>query len=107
MNIGWQWLVPELRHRPEAEQQAIVEAARKGRFSSGEVLVLVVGLMVAFLFTQAVIQRSAHESKIVFALVANLVIALPLLMATFVPVHLRKMRRLIRWGLDNLRGPTG
>jgi uncharacterized membrane protein len=103
MSKLWILLVPQLKDLPEAERARILKEARKGRHTSGEALVLVGWMVAVYFLVQQVIARSTHESKVAFAIVANLAVALPLILLVWIPVHLRKAKRSIRLELAKRR----
>lgn len=100
MNSIWPVLVPSLKSLSASDRRAIVAGAKRGAFTMAEVVLLVVWTLLVFMFTQQVIRQAAHPNPFAFALVANLVITLPLMLAVFVPVYLRKVRRHIVAALD-------
>ena len=106
MSRFWILLVPQLKDLPEAERVRVLREARRGRHTSGEALVLVGWMIAVYFLVQQVISRSTHESKVAFAIVANLVVALPLILLVWIPLHLRKAKRGIRLELAK-RGERG
>ncbi|MBT9594933.1 MAG: hypothetical protein IV094_02945 [Vitreoscilla sp.] len=106
MSRLWLYLVPQLKDLPEAERARVLKDARKGRHTSGEALVLVGWMVAVYFFVQEVIAGSTHESKLAFAIAANLVVALPLILLVWIPLHLRMAKRNIRLELAK-RGERG
>lgn len=93
MSELWQRLAPDLKSLPASEQKGVLDQAKKGRFTTGETMLLVAWMLVTFFFVQQILKQSSHENKIGFAVVANLVITAPLMLFVFVPIYVRKVRR--------------
>lgn len=103
----WTLLVPALRQLPAAERAAVLAQARRSSMTQGETLAFVAWLVVVFLVMQALQRKAAHDNPIAFALVVNLVIALPLLLLVLVPLQLRKIRRHVAGVLEERRQHLG
>ena len=92
----WVKLIPELGRLSAAEQVNAIDQASKTSFRTHEAIIMVIWLIFAYLLNKRILASTPGENPVADALVANLLITLPLLLLVFVPVYLRKMRREVR-----------
>jgi hypothetical protein len=89
------WLYPELQGRTSRERQEMLMRAREGSFD----LVEVVGLAIALALTVFLTRYSVAEMSLAgrfAAIIANFVIAIPLLLLLGGPFYFRRTRRHLR-----------
>src|SRR5688572_16909880 len=87
-----EWLYPELRGRPYRERQEMLRRAREGSFD----LVELAGLAIALALTVVLTRYSVAEMSLAgrfAAILANFVIAIPLLLVLGGPFYFRRTRR--------------
>lgn len=89
----WQRLVPQLKQLPQAERQPALEEALRSRFTPVETVLLVAWMLGVFFLTQHLLRQADGEERMAGAVATNLLITAPLMLAVFVPVHLRRVRR--------------
>lgn len=89
----WQRLVPQLMQLPPAERRAALEAARSSQFTPGETILLVAWMLGVFFLVQQILPRAGGDDPAAAALLSNLLITAPLMLAVFGPVHVRRVRR--------------
>ena len=96
MNRLWPVLLLELRQFPAAEQDKALRHARDSALESLELVGIAVWLVLVTGLTKYLLVGTSMSSDLSATLVMNLVVTVPLLVAAFVPVHLRRLRRGLR-----------
>lgn len=92
-------LLPELRRRPDNEQDTLLRAARSERFSAIEAYGMLVWVLIVFLVTQTVLKGTPDGQELAFALIANLLGAAPAILCVAIPLNVRRTRRGLRRAL--------
>jgi hypothetical protein len=105
MMINWQKKIPELSNLREIEQVDIIKKAQAGSYTFSEVIILVVWMLFVLYFSKEVSAKSTLDNKLELSIIVNLIVVLPLLLIIYIPIYLRKMKRLINAEL-RLRFPN-
>lgn len=100
----WPTLLPELRQFPESERSAALERARDTPLDLVEIAGMAIALVVVTALTKYTLPEATFASRIGMALL-NFAVALPLLVATLGPFHLRRLRRGLRAQLEERDRP--
>lgn len=95
--IGGLWLrlLPELARLPPAERGQALHRARQEGFDAIELVALAATVAVAAVITQYPAEGLSAPSRML-ALAWNFVLALPLLLAAYLPLERRRLRRGLR-----------
>lgn len=94
---NWQLLLlPDLRRFPEEERAAAIRDARDTELDLIELAGAGVALLLATWLTRYSLAESADGLDRILACLLNFAVALPLLVAGFLPFHLRRLRRGLR-----------
>jgi hypothetical protein len=96
----WPTLLPELRRFPESEQGPALERARETPLDLVEIAGTVVALVAVTAVTKYTLPDLSLISRLGMALL-NFGVALPLLVATIGPFHVRRLRRGLRKQLES------
>lgn len=103
---NWQLLVlPDLRHFPAEERRAALRQARDTEYDLVELAGLALALVLATWATRYGIASDAGASTRLLAALVNFGIAVPVLLAGALPLHVRRLRRGLRAQLAR-RPPT-
>ena len=100
MHRVWPTLLPELRRFPDSEQGSALDRARDTPLD----LIEIAGTVVALVAVTAITKYSMPDMSLVSRLgmaLLNFGVALPLLVATIGPFHVRRLRRGLRKQLDS------
>lgn len=100
MHRVWPTLLPELRRFPDSEQGPALERARDTPLDLLEIAGTVVCLVVVTAVTKYSLPDTTLASRLGMALL-NFGVALPLLVATIGPFHVRRLRRGLRKQLES------
>lgn len=92
----WLLLVPDLRQVETAKRKDALKQASRSGLTGNELIAMAVWLVVVSIITQAVLKGATEENRLTFTIVTNLIITAPLLLAVFIPIHIRRIRRGIR-----------
>ncbi|MFA7270996.1 MAG: hypothetical protein WC073_16795 [Sterolibacterium sp.] len=92
----WLFLVSDLKHIPVAQRKRALEQASKSNLLPNEMIAMAAWLVIVYFFTQSILTGATDENRLTFTLVANLIVTIPLLLAVFVPLHIRRIRRDIK-----------
>jgi hypothetical protein len=94
---NWQVLVlPELRHFSPAERRAAIRQARDTDHDLLELAGLAVALVLATWATRYGVDAGAVPGTRLMAALVNFAIAVPVLLAAALPLHIRRLRRGLR-----------
>lgn len=96
----WLFLIPDLTQIHAASRKKALAQAGKSGLLPAELIVIAVWLVVVFLITKSILAGATDENRLAFTLVANFVVTIPLLLAVFLPIHIRRIRRDIRRQLE-------
>ena len=100
MSKLWQTLLPELRQFAPAEQCGALRLARASRLDALELLLMAIWLVLVTALVRQLVDSSPEAGRLAYSVVINLVVTVPLLLAVFVPVHIRRLRRGLRHQLE-------
>jgi hypothetical protein len=99
-NRLWLSLLPELRHFPVQERPEALVQARATSLDTFELVGMALALVAVTALTKYALPDGSFVSRFVMALL-NFAVALPLLVATLGPFHLRRLRRGLREQLNS------
>jgi hypothetical protein len=103
---NWQLLLlPELRRFPDEERAAAIRDARDTELDLLELAGAGLALLLATWFTRYSLGEGTGGLARLLACLLNLAVALPLLVAGFLPFHLRRLRRGLREQLARRGSP--
>lgn len=106
MNGFWQWALPELASfSSERTRRDALDKARNSSLSSGEYVVCAIWLVLAASLGRYILHRMQMASDAMATIVVNLFVVAPLLLAVFIPIHVRRLRRGLRQQLHHLSQP--
>ena len=100
----WPALLPELRQFPEPERDLALQQARETPLDVIELVGMAVALVVVTALTKYSVPDPSMASRFALALI-NFAVAMPLLVATLGPFHLRRLRRGLRRQLHKRGNP--
>jgi hypothetical protein len=92
----WLWLVPDLAKVHHAMRDDALSKASRSGLTSGELITMVIWLLIVSIMTSAILSGATNENRVAFTIVTNLIFTAPALLAVFIPIHLRRIRRDIR-----------
>lgn len=95
MNGPLRLMLPELRSLPRHEQALAWAAARRTEFDAFELLGIAVAVVLTTVLTRYALPGNSADSRLIAALL-NFMLALPLLVVSVGPLHLRRLRRGVR-----------
>jgi uncharacterized membrane protein len=98
-NPLWLSLLPELRRFPRQDRTEALAAARATSLDTLELIGMALALVAVTALTKYALPDGSVFSRFVMALL-NFAVALPLLVATLGPFHLRRLRRGLRAQLE-------
>jgi len=101
MSVFWTFFAPELAKFRPVEQVKALATAKSSELKSVEVAGMVVWLIVVVFITKALIGTPAQEDVLSYTIVVNLFFTAPLLLAVYVPIHVRRVRRGLKKLLDD------
>ena len=90
-----EWLYPELRGRTPRERQEMLTKAREGSFDVMELVGLAMALALTVFLTRYSVAEMTSAGRFA-AILANFVIAIPLLLLFGGPFYFRRTRRHLR-----------
>jgi hypothetical protein len=90
-----EWLYPELRGRTPRERQEMLMRAREGSFDLVELVGLAIALTLTVLLTRYSVAEMTSAGRFA-AILANFLIAIPLLVLFGGPFYFRRTRRHLR-----------
>jgi hypothetical protein len=105
MNRLWPALLPELRQFPAVEQDGVLRQARDAALEPLELIGIAIWLVLVTALTKYILVQTASATDVSATLAVNLVVTVPLLVAAFVPIHIRRLRRGLRKQLDQRDRP--
>lgn len=97
----WLILVPDLAQVDIARREDALKQASRSDLNSSELIAMAVWLVLVSLVTRSILQGATDDNRLTFTIVTNLVFTAPLLLAVFIPVHIRRIRRDIKRQMDN------
>jgi uncharacterized membrane protein YbhN (UPF0104 family) len=100
MNRLWQTVLPELRRFPTGEQPRALRLARASRLESLELFLLAIWLVLVTALVRTMVNGAPEAERVAYSLVINVVVTVPLLLAVFLPIHIRRLRRGLRAQLE-------
>lgn len=92
----WQFVLPDLGRFPPDERQQALRVARESRLDAMELVVLVIWLVLVTALVRYMVDQAAQADRLAYSVVMNLIVTVPLLLAVFIPVHIRRLRRGLR-----------
>lgn len=101
MSKFWSFFAPDLAKFRPVEQVKALATAKNSELKSTEMTVIVVWLVVVVFTTKALIGTPAQEDVLSYTIVVNLFFTAPLLLAVYVPIHVRRVRRGLKKLLDD------
>jgi hypothetical protein len=96
----WLWLVPDLEKVHHMRRDATLSKASKAALTSGELITMAVWLVFVSVLTRSILNGATDENRLSFTIVTNLIFTAPALLAVFIPIHVRRIRRDIRGQLE-------
>ena len=102
MNGLWQTVLPELRRFSATERPRALRLAREGRLDAGELVIMAVWLVLVTALMRNLLGHAPEDERLAYGLVMNLLVAAPLLLLVFIPIHVRRLRRGLRAQLEQL-----
>lgn len=100
MSRLWQTVLPELRRFPAGERARALRLARASRLESLELFLLAIWLVLVTALVRAMVNGAPEAERVAYSVVINLVVTVPLLLAVFLPIHIRRLRRGLRAQLE-------
>lgn len=100
MIFNWQKKIPELANLREIEQIEIIKKAQAGSYVFSETVVLIMWMLFVLYFSKEVSAKSTLDNKLELSIIVNLIVVLPLLLIVYIPIYLKKMKRLINFELS-------
>jgi hypothetical protein len=100
MSRLWQTVLPELRRFSADEQPQALRLARASRLESVELLLLAIWLVLVTALVRTMVDGAPQAERFAYAVVINLAVTVPLLLAVFLPIHIRRLRRGLRAQLE-------
>lgn len=97
----WLILVPDLAQVDIARREDALKQASRSDLNSSELIAMAVWLVLVFLVTRSILQGATDDNRLTFTIVTNLVFTAPMLLAFFIPIHVRRIRRDIKRQMDN------
>ncbi len=92
----WLLLVPDLNQVETAKRKEALKQASRSDLTGKELIGMAIWLVIVSVITQAVLKGATDENRLTFTIVTNLILTAPLLLAVFIPIHIRRIRRDIR-----------
>lgn len=77
-------------------RDAALSKASKAALTSGELISMAVWLVIVSILTRSILNGATDENRLTFTIVTNLIFTAPALLAVFIPIHVRRIRRDIR-----------
>lgn len=96
MNRLWLLLLPELRQFPQEEQVAALKLARDCELEPLELVGMAVWLVPVVTLAKYILGKASLGEDAFATLVMNVLVVVPLLVALFAPIHIRRLRRGLR-----------
>jgi hypothetical protein len=93
MSKYWVNQVPELQPLTEAEQHDIIAAAKRGKFSLNELLVVAVWFQVVFMLAQRMYGPQLLSEGISFTSLVEMLVMSPFMALIFFPIYRKKIKR--------------
>lgn len=100
MNRLWRALLPDLQRFPAADQEKALQKARDAALESPELIGIAIWLVLVTALTRYILVQTSASTDVWATLVVNLVFTAPLLIAVYVPIHVRRLRRGLKKQLD-------
>lgn len=97
----WLFLIPDLARVQTAYRKKALDKASKSSLLPNELVVMGAWLVIVFFVTKSILTGATDENRLLFTVVTNVVVTIPLLLAVFLPIHVRRIRRDIKRQLDN------
>lgn len=96
----WIRLVPDLEKVHAARRKEALKQASRSDLQGSELIAMAIWLVVVSVVTQSVLKGATDENRLTFTIVTNLIFTAPALLAVFIPIHVRRIRRGIRRQLN-------
>lgn len=100
MRSLWLILVPDLARVDSARREDALKQASRSDLNSSELIAMAVWLVLVFFVTRSILQGATDDNRLTFTIVTNLVFTAPILLAVFIPIHVRRIRRDIKRQMD-------
>jgi len=101
MKRFWLWALPDLsKFSSERTQGEALKKAKDSSLDSSELIGIAVWLVIATSFGRYILKEGKMLDDVLAAIVVNVIIVAPLLLAVFVPIHIRRLRRGLRQQLE-------
>lgn len=96
MKKFWLLLVPDLAQVHAARRDEALKLASRSDLQAGELIAMAVWLVIVSVLTRSILQGATDDNRLAFTIVTNLIFTAPALLAVFIPIHIRRIRRGIR-----------
>lgn len=101
MKWFWLWALPDLaKFSSERTQREALKKARDCSLNSSEYIGIAVWLVITTSFGRYILHEGQMSTDILATLVVNVLLVVPLLLAVYVPIHIRRLRRGLRQQLE-------
>jgi hypothetical protein len=101
MKWFWLWALPDLaKFSSERTQREALKKARDSSLNSTEYIGVALWLVITTSFGRYILNEGQMSSDVMATIVVNVLLVVPLLLAVFIPIHIRRLRRGLRQQLE-------